>query len=62
MFCRLKSATRATVVVVTAACLSACSSYIPHVFEAKGVSVKTLKPSAEDVAAAETYLREQGVM
>ncbi|MCU0553689.1 MAG: polysaccharide biosynthesis/export family protein [Syntrophales bacterium] len=59
MFCRLKSATRATVLVVTAACLSACSSYIPHAFEAKGVSVKTLKPSAEDVAAAEKARRQQ---
>ncbi|MCU0530786.1 MAG: polysaccharide biosynthesis/export family protein [Syntrophales bacterium] len=55
----MKSATRATVLVVTAACLSACSSYIPHAFEAKGVSVKTLKPSAEDVAAAEKARRQQ---
>ena len=59
MFCRLKSATRATVVVVTAACLSACSSYIPHAFEARGVPVKTIKPSAEDVAAAEKARQQQ---
>jgi len=54
MFCRLKNATFATVLVLAAVSLSACSSYIPHVFEAKGVSVKTLRPTAEDVAAAET--------
>lgn len=59
MFCRLKSATLATVVVVTAACLSACSSYIPHAFEARGVPVKTIKPSAEDVAAAEKARQQQ---
>ena len=59
MFCRLKNATFATVLVLAAVCLSACSSYIPHVFEAKGVSVKTLRPTAEDVAAAEKARQEQ---
>jgi polysaccharide export outer membrane protein len=59
MFRRLKNATLATILVLAAASLSACSSYIPHVFEAKGVPVKTLKPSAEDVAAAEKARQQQ---
>jgi len=59
MFRRLKKATLATILVLAAASLSACSSYIPHVFEAKGVPVKTLKPSAEDVAAAEKARQQQ---
>jgi len=59
MYCRLKIATVATVFVLSASCLSGCSSYIPHVFEAKGVPVKTLKPSAEDVAAAEKARQQQ---
>ena len=59
MFCRLKNATFATVLVLAAVSLSACSSYIPHAFEAKGIPVKTLKPSAEDVAAAEKVRQEQ---
>ena len=59
MFRLLKNATVATILVLAAACLSACSSYMPHVFEAKGVPVKTLKPSAEDVAAAEKVRQEQ---
>ena len=59
MFCRLKNATFATILVLAAVSLSACSSYIPHVFEAKGVPVKTLKPTAEDVAAAEKVRQEQ---
>jgi polysaccharide export outer membrane protein len=59
MFRRLKNAILATILVLAAASLSACSSYIPHAFEAKGVPVKTLKPSAEDVAAAEKARQEQ---
>ena len=59
MFRRLKNATLATILVLAAASLSACSSYIPHAFEAKGVPVKTLKPSAEDVAAAEKARQQQ---
>ena len=59
MFRLLKHATFATILVLAAAILSGCSSYIPHVFEAKGVPVKTLKPSAEDVAAAERAHQEQ---
>ena len=59
MFRLLKHATFATILVLAAVCLSACSSYIPHVFEAKGVPVKTLKPTAEDVAAAEKARQEQ---
>ena len=59
MFRLLKNATFATILVLAAAILSGCSSYIPHVFEAKGVPVKTLKPTAEDVAAAEKARQEQ---
>ena len=59
MFRRLKNATLAAILVLAAASLSACSSYIPHAFEAKGVPVKTLKPSAEDVAAAEKARQQQ---
>lgn len=59
MYCRLKKATLVTVLAATAACLSACSSYIPHAFEARGVSVKTLKPTAEDLAAAEKDRQQQ---
>lgn len=59
MFRLLKNATFATILVLAAAILSGCSSYLPHVFEAKGVPVKTLKPSAEDVAAAEKARQEQ---
>ena len=59
MFRLLKNATFATILVLAAAILSGCSSYIPHVFEAKGVPVKTLKPTAEDVAAAERARQEQ---
>jgi protein involved in polysaccharide export with SLBB domain len=55
----LKNATFATILVLAAASLSGCSSYIPHVFEAKGIPVKTLKPTAEDVAAAEKARQEQ---
>jgi protein involved in polysaccharide export with SLBB domain len=55
----LKNATFATILVLAAASLSGCSSYILHVFEAKGIPVKTLKPTAEDVAAAEKARQEQ---
>lgn len=57
MFCRLKNATFATVLVLAAVCLSACSSYT--FIEAKGIPVKTLKPSADDVATAEKARLEQ---
>jgi len=59
MFRQLRNATLATILVLAAASLSACSSYIPHVFEAKGVPVKTLKPSAEDVVAAQKARQQQ---
>ena len=59
MYCRLKKTTLATFWVLTAVSLSACSTYIPHALEARGVPVKTLKPSAEDVAAAEKARRQQ---
>ncbi len=42
--------------VLAAAFLSGCSSYM--IREAKGVPVKTLKPSVEDVAAAERVRQE----
>jgi polysaccharide export outer membrane protein len=59
MYCRLKKTTLATFWVLTAVSLSACSTYIPHALEARGVPVRTLKPSAEDVAAAEKARRQQ---
>ncbi|HTZ40610.1 MAG TPA: polysaccharide biosynthesis/export family protein [Syntrophales bacterium] len=39
--------------VFAAAFLSGCSTYTPYLSEVKGVPVKTLKPSVEDIAAAE---------
>jgi protein involved in polysaccharide export with SLBB domain len=45
------------ILVLAAACLSGCSSYM--IREAKGVPVKTLKPSSEDVAAAEKANKQQ---
>ena len=59
MYRRLKKTTLITFWVLTAVSLSACSTYIPHALEARGVPVKTLKPSAEDVAAAEKARRQQ---
>ena len=57
---RSKNATLVMLLVLAAACLSACSTYIPHALEARGVPVKTLKPTAEDLAAAEkTRLQQQ---
>jgi protein involved in polysaccharide export with SLBB domain len=45
------------ILVLAVVCLSGCSSYM--IREAKGVPVKTLKPSVEDVAAAEKAYRQQ---
>ena len=59
MSSRLANAIFATLLGAAVVCLSACSSYIPHVFEARGVSVKTIKPTAEDVAAAEKARLQQ---
>jgi polysaccharide export outer membrane protein len=55
---RSRKATFFIALVLAAAFLSGCSSYIPYVLEAKGVPVKTLKPSAEAVAAAEKAHQE----
>jgi len=59
MYWRLKNATVASLIVLAASGLSACSTYIPHALEAKGVPVKTLRPSADDVAAAEKARQQQ---
>lgn len=60
MYWRLKHATVAALLVLAAACLSACSTYTPHALQARGVPVKTLTPSDEDLAAAEkTRLQQQ---
>jgi len=56
---RSRKATFFIAIVLAAVFLSGCSSYIPHVFEARGIPVKTLRPSAEDVAAAEKVRQEQ---
>jgi protein involved in polysaccharide export with SLBB domain len=55
---RSRKATFFIALVLAAAFLSGCSSYIPYVLEAKGVPVKTFKPSAEAVAAAEKAHQE----
>jgi len=52
-----RKATFFIALVLAAAFLSGCSSYM--IREAPGVSVKTLRPSAEDVAAAEKVRQEQ---
>jgi protein involved in polysaccharide export with SLBB domain len=56
---RSRKATFFIALVLAAAFLSGCSSYIPYVLEAKGIPVKTLRPSAEDVAATEKVRQEQ---
>lgn len=59
MYWRLKNATVASLIVLAASGLSACSTYIPHALEARGVPVKTLQSSAEDASAAEKARRQQ---
>jgi len=57
MFRRSGKASFFIALVLAVAFLSGCSSYMIH--EAKGVSVKTLRPSAEDISAAEKVRQEQ---
>ena len=57
MFRRSGKASFFIALVLAAAFLSGCSSYT--IMEAKGVPVKTLMPSVEDIAAAEKVRQEQ---